>query len=117
MPRVMAVELVPFQLDLNVQKLGLEFGTGAVIGALIGFTAKKVAKLIAFIIGLELVVFKLLESRGILVVNWDRLGATFMSAGEAATAQTPPSWLATILSTLSVGAGFTGGFLLGFKKG
>ena len=113
----MPVDLVTLQLNFDVRQLGLEVGTGAVIGALIGFTAKKVAKLIAFIVGLELVVFKLLESRGILVVNWDRLGGALVGAGEAATSQTPPSWAVTILSTLSVGAGFTGGFLLGFKKG
>ena len=113
----MSIEPVVLQLDVDLRQLGLEFGTGATIGALIGFTAKKVAKLIAFIIGLELVVFKLLESRGILVVNWDRLGGAFLGAGEAATAQQPPSWLASIVSTLSIGAGFTGGFLLGFKKG
>jgi uncharacterized membrane protein (Fun14 family) len=40
-----------------------------------------------------------------------------IGAGEAAASQTPPSWAMTILSTLSVSAGFTGGFLLGFKKG
>lgn len=113
----MSVDLVALQLDVDPRQLGLEFGTGAVIGALIGFAAKKVAKLIAVIVGLELVVFKLLESRGILVVDWDRLGAAFLGAGEAAASQTPPSWLMTILSTLSIGAGFTGGFLLGFKQG
>ena len=113
----MSIDLVALQLDVDPRQLGLEFGTGAVIGALIGFAAKKVAKLIAVIVGLELVVFKLLESRGILVVNWDRLGAAFLGAGEAAASQTPPSWLMTILSTLSIGAGFTGGFLLGFKQG
>lgn len=113
----MPIDLFVLQLDVGFRQLGLEFGTGAVIGGLIGFAAKKVAKLIAVIIGLELVLFKFLESRGILQVNWDRLGASFLSAGEAATSQTPPSWLATILSTLSIGAGFAGGFFLGFKKG
>ena len=113
----MPIDLVVLQLDVNLRQLGVEFGTGAVIGALIGFAAKKVAKLVAVIVGLELVVFKLLESRGILTVDWDRLGAAFLGAGEAATAQQPPSWFMSILSTLSIGAGFTGGFLLGFKKG
>lgn len=103
--------------DINFQQLGVEFGTGAVIGGIIGFAAKKLAKVIAVIIGLELALFKLLESRGIMEVNWDKLGATFLEAGEAATANNPPSWLMSILSTLSVGAGFAGGFLLGFKKG
>jgi uncharacterized membrane protein (Fun14 family) len=40
-----------------------------------------------------------------------------VGAGEAAASQTPPNWVMTILSTLSISAGFTGGFLLGFKKG
>jgi uncharacterized membrane protein (Fun14 family) len=104
-------------VDINVQQLGLEFGGGALIGGLIGFAAKKVAKLIAVIIGLELALFKFLESRQILTVDWERLTAGLVGVGETAASSTPPSWIMTILSTLSIGAGFTGGFLLGFKKG
>lgn len=104
-------------VDINAQQLGLELGTGAVIGAVIGFAVKKVAKLVAVIIGLELALFKFLESRRILSVDWEKLTAGMIDVGEAAASQTPPSWIMTILSTLSVGAGFTGGFLLGFKRG
>lgn len=103
-------------LDVSPRSLGMEFGTGAVIGGIIGFAAKKVAKVIAVIIGLELALFKFLESRGILTVDWDRLGATFLSAGQDAASGPPPSWLQTILSTLSVSAGFTGGFFLGWRR-
>lgn len=104
-------------VDINLQQLGLELGTGAVIGAVIGFAAKKVAKLIAVIIGLELALFKFLESRQLITVDWEALTAGAVTAGEAAASGTPPSWLMTFLSTLSVSAGFTGGFLLGFKRG
>lgn len=104
-------------VDVNFTSLGLEFGTGAVIGGIIGFAAKKVAKLIAVIIGIELALFKFLESRGILTVDWEALSAGFLGVAEAGSSATPPSWINTILSTLSVSAGFTGGFLLGFKKG
>jgi uncharacterized membrane protein (Fun14 family) len=104
-------------IAIDFQRLGLEFGTGAVIGGLIGFAAKKVAKLIAVIIGVELALFKFLESQGILEVNWSKLGASFLDAGEVASAGTPPNWVMSILSTLSIGAGFSGGFLLGFKRG
>ncbi len=103
--------------DINVQQLGMELGSGAVIGGVIGFAAKKVAKLIAVIVGLELALFKFLESRQIIAVDWERLTAGAVKAGEAAASGTPPSWLMTFLSTLSVSAGFTGGFLLGFKRG
>lgn len=104
-------------VDINLQQLGMELGSGALIGGIIGFAAKKVAKLIAVIIGLELALFKFLESRRIITVDWERMTAGAIRAGEAAASNTPPSWLMTFLSTLSVSAGFTGGFLLGFKKG
>jgi len=109
----------PFALQLGIdpQQLGIEFGTGGVIGGIVGFAAKKIAKIVAVIVGLELALFKFLESRGILTVDWDKLSAGFLKASQDAAQGAPPSWIETILSTLSIGAGFTGGFLLGFKKG
>lgn len=106
--------LSPMMIDL--QQLGIEIGSGAVIGALIGFTAKKVAKILAVIVGLQLALFKFLESRQVLVVNWERLGAAANKTSGTATAQAPPSWLMSIVSTMGVGAGFAGGFFAGFKK-
>ncbi|WP_232685764.1 FUN14 domain-containing protein [Halobacterium zhouii] len=103
-------------IDVDPTSLGLEFGGGAAIGGVIGFAAKKIAKLIAVLVGLELALFKFLESRGILSVDWDQLTAGMIQVSEAANGA-PPSWMATILSTLSVSAGFAGGFLLGFRKG
>jgi uncharacterized membrane protein (Fun14 family) len=104
-------------IDINLQQLGLELGAGALIGGIIGFAAKKVAKLIAVLIGIELAIFKFLESRGIITVDWERLTAGFVQASQDAASGAPPSWVQTILSTLSVSAGFTGGFLLGFRRG
>ncbi|WP_435070263.1 FUN14 domain-containing protein [Haloplanus sp. C73] len=108
--------LVALQLGIDPQQLGLEFGGGAAIGGIIGFAAKKLAKVIAIIVGLELALFKFLESRGILTVDWAALSAGVLKTGENA-AGGPPGWVSTILSTLSVSAGFTGGFLLGFRRG
>jgi uncharacterized membrane protein (Fun14 family) len=109
--------LVGLQLGIDPQQLGIEFGGGAVIGGIIGFAAKKLAKVIAIIVGLELALFKFLESRAIVTVDWARLSAGVLKTGEGATAGGPPGWVSTILSTLSVSAGFTGGFLLGFRRG
>ena len=107
------------QLDFSLQQIGLELGTGAVIGGIIGFAAKKVAKLIAVIVGLELALFKFLETRGILQVNWQAIGGaaknTTGTAGSAAGQ--PPGWIMSLLSALPVSAGFSGGFLVGFKQG
>ncbi len=103
--------------ELDPTQLGLEFGSGAVIGAIIGFAFKKIAKVIAVLVGLELALFKFLESREIISVDWNRLTGGFVEATETATSGAPPSWVNTILSTLSVSAGFTGGFYVGFRKG
>ncbi|GAA0198118.1 FUN14 domain-containing protein [Haladaptatus pallidirubidus] len=105
------------QFGIEPQQLGLEFGGGAFIGGIIGFAAKKVAKLVAVIVGLELALFKFLESRGIMSVDWDKLSAGMLKSTETAQSGAPPSWVTTLLSTLSVSAGFVGGFMLGFRKG
>ncbi|MEF8799948.1 MAG: FUN14 domain-containing protein [Halolamina sp.] len=104
------------QLNIDFQQLGIEAGTGGIIGGLIGFAAKKVAKIIAVIVGIELALFKFLESRGILTVDWDQLTAGIVGASQDAAAGAPPSWVQTILSTLSISAGFSAGFFLGWKK-
>ena len=109
--------LESLQLSLDPTQLGLEFGSGAVIGGIVGFAAKKVAKVIAVLVGLELALFKFLESRGILTVDWERLSSGVLQNAQVAADGTPPDWISTILSTLSISAGFTGGFLAGFKKG
>jgi uncharacterized membrane protein (Fun14 family) len=104
-------------VQIDPASLGLEFGSGAVIGGIIGFAAKKIAKLIAVIVGVELALFKWLESRGILTVDWERLTAGMVQGASDAASGQPPSWLQSILSTLSVSAGFVGGFYVGFRKG
>ena len=99
---------------IDPQQLGLEFGSGALIGAIIGFAAKKIAKLLAIIVGLELALFKFLEAKGILSVDWSRLSNGLLKTGDKIE---DPGWVQPILSTLSIGAGFTGGFMVGFRKG
>ncbi|WP_435126106.1 FUN14 domain-containing protein [Halobaculum sp. D14] len=111
------LDVAALQIQLDFKQLGIEFGSGAVIGGIIGFAAKKVAKLVAVIVGLELALFKFLESRGIITVDWEKLTAGFVKASQDAASGTPPGWLQTLLSTLSVSAGFTGGFFVGFKRG
>lgn len=100
-------------VEIDPTALGLEFGGGAVIGAVMGFAAKKIAKLIAVIIGLQLVVFRYLESQGILIVDWSALSAGLIGTTERAD----PTWLESLISTLSLGVGFTAGFMIGFRRG
>ena len=100
-------------MEIDFTQLGIEAGSGGIIG----FAAKKIAKVLAIIVGLELALFKFLESRGILTVDWEKLTAGIVESTQEAAAGTPPSWVQTILSTLSISGGFAAGFFLGFKKG
>jgi uncharacterized membrane protein (Fun14 family) len=102
-------------MALDFPGLGLQMGGSALIGAIIGFTAKKIAKVIAVIVGLQLVLFKFLESRGILQVNWGELGGAFEGFASDAGSQTQ-SLIETFISTAGIGTGFAAGFFVGFKR-
>ncbi|TMT86187.1 hypothetical protein E2L06_06085 [Haloterrigena sp. H1] len=104
-------------IDLDPTALSLEFGGGAVIGGLIGFAAKKIAKVLAVIVGVQLMIFRYLESQGIITVDWNRLSAGILQTGDHAQHAANNHWVQSLVSTLSIGAGFTGGFLIGFKRG
>lgn len=106
---------LPFAIDFR--QLGIEAGSGAIIGGIIGFAAKKVAKIIAVLVGLQLALFKFLESREILSVDWEKLTSGLVKTSQGAAAGSPPDWIMTILSTLSISGGFAAGFLVGFKRG
>ncbi|QCC57581.1 hypothetical protein DVR14_02555 [Natrinema thermotolerans] len=99
-------------LDLDPTTLGLEFGASALVGGLIGYAAKKIAKLLAIIVGVELMAFRFLESEGIVTVDYERLTAGLLSSGDRTG-----SWLESAVSTLSIGVGFTSGFLIGYRRG
>jgi uncharacterized membrane protein (Fun14 family) len=107
---------VALQLGIDPTGLAIEMGGSALIGAVIGFAAKKVAKIIAVIVGAELVLFKFLESRGIIQVNWGKLGGMFegLAADAPGKAQ---SLVDTFISTAGIGVGFAGGFYLGLRRG
>ncbi|MCU4925096.1 FUN14 domain-containing protein [Halobacteria archaeon AArc-dxtr1] len=96
--------------------LGFEFAASMVLGAIIGYGTKRIAKVLAVVIGVQLVVFRYLESQGIVVVHWDRLTAGLAGAQEDVE-QAGTDWLDTAVTTLSVGVGFTAGFLIGYHRG
>ena len=116
----LALGLSPALVEgISFRQIGIEAGGGALIGALLGFVAKQVTKLIAIIIGLELALFKFLETRGVLQVDWNKLTNASANASDAARegAESGATWVESFISTLPVGVGFTGGFVLGFKQG
>ena len=102
-------------IDVDPTALALEFVAGAAIGGLAGFGTKRIAKLLAIVVGLQLMGLRYLESRGIVTVDYERLTAGLVGARDRASADL--HWLESILSTVPIGAGFASGFLIGFHRG
>lgn len=115
-------------VELDPLSLGIEVGGGGVLGFLTGYAAKKVVKVVAILVGAQLAVFKFLETRGVLEVNWERL---YTGAGNATTAAANATvggnenpgegagggLFESVLSALPVGGGFAVGAFVGFKRG
>lgn len=94
--------------------LGTAFGGSALAGGITGFAAKKLAKIVLAVVGVQLAVFVYLDHQGLLDVQWQALDNVL--AGVYQSVQTLPPWLTALSTTVPIGVGFVGGFLLGFKK-
>jgi uncharacterized membrane protein (Fun14 family) len=95
--------------------LVFQLGTGAVVGFVVGYAIKKVAKLIVVLIGIFLLALVYLSSQSILKVNYDKLievvSGWLGGAGQAV------GWLTSIVAVLPFAGSFMAGFFLGFKMG
>jgi uncharacterized membrane protein (Fun14 family) len=122
-------------VELDPLQLGLEVGGGGALGFIAGFAVKKVVKVVAVLVGLQLALFKFLETRGVIEVHWRRLyssaGNVTQTAANAtiggnetgnATAETTngaggAGLAESFLSVLPVGGAFATGAFIGFTTG
>jgi len=92
-----------------------QLGVGGIGGFIVGFTIKKISKLIVILIGLFLIALLYLGTSGIININydklWDAMAGWLGLAGEAV------GWLIGLISILPFLGTFIVGFLLGFKLG
>lgn len=95
--------------------LVFQLGTGAIGGFVVGYTIKKLAKLIVIMIGIFLLALIYLSSANILTVNYGELDKAVREwlggAGQAV------GWLTPIIAHLPFAGSFLVGFFLGFKMG
>lgn len=93
-------------------------GFGGVAGAVVGYTAKKLSKLVALALGLLFIAVQLLVHYGFVEVHWDRVQHTAESAWKGAGGVTlaERAWQ-VISANLPFGGGFAAGFVIGFKLG
>lgn len=93
-------------------------GFGGLLGAAVGFTAKKATKLLALAVGLGVVLLQVLAWYGWVSIDW----AGIESAARAqwvspdGTTLLDRTWR-MLVANLPFGGGFTAGFVLGFRRG
>jgi len=100
--------------DLLAPILG-EVGIGGVGGFVVGYTLKKLAKLVVFILGMGFVLLEYLAYLGIISINFAALQE--WASGLVAPAGALGGFLVQFLANLPFGASFALGFYVGLKKG
>ena len=92
-----------------------ELGIGGIGGFLVGWALKKVAKLVAIIIGLGFLGLQYLSYKGIITIDYSALVKIANDlVGKASGAQ---GLLTDLIVHLPFGAAFIGGLYLGLQKG
>ena len=95
-----------------------ELGFGGVAGAIVGYTAKKITKLAALILGLLFIALQTLVYFKFVSVDWNAVQHTAEHVWTDAQGVTLADRVWAVLSAnLPFGGGFVAGFALGFKLG
>jgi uncharacterized membrane protein (Fun14 family) len=92
-----------------------QLGVGGIGGFLVGYTLKKMVKIIAMILGLFSLTLIYLGYVGVISVHYDNLIEIISSVTPTITQA--PELLTPIVSSLPFAGSFTAGFALGIKKG
>jgi uncharacterized membrane protein (Fun14 family) len=93
-------------------------GFGGVAGAIVGYTAKKAAKLVAIALGCVFILMQVLVYKGFISVDWTAVQGSAESVWTDDSGRTlaDHAW-EIIAANLPFGGGFAAGFALGFKIG
>ena len=95
-----------------------ELGFGGVAGAIVGYTAKKMAKLAALALGLMFIAIQGLVYLHFVSVDWNTVQHTAENVWRDAHGVTlADRWWEILTANLPFGGGFIAGFALGFKIG
>ena len=113
------------QIGVGVNELGellkgpwTTLGFGGVAGAMVGYTAKKMTKLAALVLGSVFIVVQILVYLGFIEVHWEAVQSTAETVWRDPRGLTLADRAWNVLAAnLPFGGGFVAGFALGFKLG
>lgn len=98
-----------------IPPLAYQLGLGGIGGFIVGYTVKKISKLIIFLLGLSIIALLYLGTSGIININYDKLLSALTNAlGFAGQAF---EWFVGLVSLLPFVGSFFVCFLIGFKLG
>ena len=93
-------------------------GFGGAAGLAVGYTAKKVTKLLALLLGGAFILLQLAAYEGFVTVNWDAVQGTaaHVWADPQGATLVDRLW-EVVTANLPFGSGFVAGFALGLRYG
>jgi uncharacterized membrane protein (Fun14 family) len=101
-----------------LSSLAPELGFGGVAGAVVGYTSKKVTKIVALVLGLVFIVIQGLVYLHLVTVDWNavQVGAEHLWTDPQGVTLATRAWH-VLSANLPFGAAFLAGFGVGFKLG
>ena len=100
---------------MDIMQFIPDLGTGFISGAVIGWGLKKALKLVIALISLYFLSLLYLANLGVISINKDAFMGLIGNMESSVISY--GGQMVGLIHSVSLGAGFTGGFLLGFKKG
>ena len=98
--------------------MGPAVGFGGATGLVVGYTAKKITKFFALLLGCCFILLQLAAYFGLITVHWGVVEGTAMNLWNGADGLTLVDRLRHILvDNLPFGGGFVAGFAIGLKFG
>ncbi|OQA17525.1 MAG: FUN14 family protein [bacterium ADurb.Bin363] len=94
----------------------IQIGFGFISGIIVGYTFKKLTRLLAIVLGLLFITIQILAYYKFIMVNWDAIEKAAYKAIAVTTASSPLWWKILITNFPYIGT-FTLGFIIGFRKG
>jgi uncharacterized membrane protein (Fun14 family) len=93
-------------------------GFGGLAGAVVGYAAKKLTKMVAILLGVLFITIQVLAYYQLIVVDWVAVQSTAEQAvhSEQGRSAAQQAW-SLLTANLPWGGGFVAGFAIGFKLG
>ncbi len=89
-------------------------GGGGIAGLAVGYTLKKVAKVVAIILGIAFISLQYLAYKELITIDWDKIKG---SVNEQQLEQSAQGLMSILTYNLPFAGSFLVGFWIGFKKG